>query len=104
MLLPNPKGIWYNIGTTVLQTPPTTSIHITKDVIIVPPLAIANKNLNIRKAINQGDIAESMPQKDCKKIETNRTFLRPNLSAATPKNILPVKSKQFIYFFFLSFL
>lgn len=86
---PIPKGIWYKIGTIVLQTPPTISMHITKEVIIVPPLAIAKKNLNRTKPQNQGDHAEIIPHTDWKNIQKTSVFFLPYRSAVTPKTTFP---------------
>lgn len=90
-VFPKPKGIWYKIGTIVLHLPPTTSIHITKEVIIVPPLAMAKKNLATKNPINHGDHADRIPQIDCMKMHMIKIFFLPHLSAATPNTMFPGK-------------
>lgn len=77
---------------TVRQKPPTTSMHITKEETMVPPLAMARTKRSRRKLQNQGAKAAAMLHKAWIKMQIMSTVFRPYLSAATPKRTFPIKS------------
>lgn len=56
---------------------------------MVPPLAMAKKNLANKNPKNHGDHADRMPHIDCIKMQMIKIFFLPYLSAATPNIIFP---------------
>lgn len=77
------------MAVTVLHFPPTASIHMTKDVTIVPPLETPKKNLVMRKIGNHGTRDEATPKMLCRMIQMTNTVFLPFLSASMPNIILP---------------
>lgn len=88
-MLPRPNGIWYSIEIIVLLVPPNTSMHMTKDVTLIPPSANPDRNFINKNAKNQGVYVDIMLATNCNVMVNNRIFFLPNLSDAKPKNTLP---------------
>lgn len=95
------------MGTIVRHFPPTTSMHSTNEVTMVPPFAKARKNLRevlpvkqfdvrlykhylrITKSEKYGLTEARMPKKAWTPKHTNRICFRPLLSARIPKIMFP---------------
>lgn len=71
-------------------------MHITKEVITVPPFATARINLATRNPSSHGDHAEHNPPTVWTIMQLINTFFLPYLSAIIPKITLPIKKIFFI--------
>lgn len=77
------------MGTIVLHFPPTISIHITKEVTIVPPLKTASRTLERINAQYQGTNEAMSPNTDWRSMQMIKIGFLPTLSARTPNRMLP---------------
>lgn len=73
----------------VLHFPPTISMHMTKEVTMVPPLKTAKRNLARTKDQYHGRKDAIRPNIDWRKMHAMSVGFLPTRSAKTPKNMLP---------------
>jgi len=59
---------------------------------MMPPVAVASRNLSRRKTENQGTTAVAKPVRLCNTIDAIKGFFRPNLKIKWLRKVLPKSS------------